>query len=544
MVDRMGSFGEISLAGDSPQNWLLPSAAEMARLDRSTIALGTTALELMERAGAAVVERINVLLPSVKKCVVLCGPGNNGGDGLVIGRLLRTRGIAVEIVVAASERYSTECLAQLEKTAAVRAFGGSPGAAGGLAGDVSLSADVCLHEIGESELENVLRGADLVVDALLGTGQRSAPRGSIKILVEKLRASTSQDGRRAIVAVDIPTGLDADTGQLFDPHVQADYTVTVQYIKRGMLQFPGRDVCGAISAVPIGIAPEEGVEFSLVHDQSRPLASQRAPDIHKGLLGRVVVVGGSLTMPGAAMLSALGALRAGAGIVTRVIRRNWHTAPALPEAMYEVLEGDSDYFTGRDSEQVLSIVNRHDVVVLGPGLGTQPETALFVQAILEGVENSPVSVVLDADGLNVIVGNGLSLENCKAVLTPHPGEAARLLGVKPQDIQNDRFSAVRRLAECYGASVVLKGAGTLVHDGSRGRLIAEGTPYLATPGSGDVLAGIIAACTASSESIFDAASRGVWIHAKAGIKAAQITGGTILASDIALAAAACASLPS
>jgi hydroxyethylthiazole kinase-like uncharacterized protein yjeF len=206
--------------------------------------------------------------------------------------------------------------------------------------------------------------------------------------------------------------------------------------------------------------------------------------------------------------------------------------------MFEILDGDSDFFTGLDAEAVLSVIRRHDVVVLGPGLGVRPETEVFVHSLLHGLRGTSTAVVLDADALNLIAARGQAIAHHETVLTPHPGEAARLLGVTSVQIQSDRFAAVRMLAQRYAVPVVLKGAGTLVHNGSRGRLIADGSPYLATPGSGDVLAGIIAACVARTGSIYDAASLGSWIHARAGCRAAHMSGGTILASDIAHAAAA------
>lgn len=524
MIERASSCGQVALAESAPRSWLLPSAAEMAQLDRNTIANGTSGLELMERAGAAIVDRIRGLLPSPVRCLVLCGPGNNGGDGLVISRLLRQHGFTVDTVLAASERYSAECMTQLAKTEQVKVFGGT-----------DLGVGQKLPQLSENELSEVLRKAELIVDALLGTGPREAPRGVIKTLIERLRVAKHNGRRQITVAVDIPTGLDADTGRLFEPHVQADYSLTVQFVKRGMLQYPGRSACGVISAVPIGISSESTVEFSLMNAYSAPSITPRAPDVHKGLLGRVLIVGGSLAMPGAPMLSAAGALRAGAGIVTRVIRRSWHTVPALPEAMYQVLEGDADFFTQDDTEAVLANVQRHDVLVLGPGLGTKSETAAFVNSLLAGLENSSTSIVIDADALNLVAGSTKSFARHRAVLTPHPGEASRLLGVTSEEVQSDRFMAVKKLAERYQSSVVLKGAGTLVHNGKCGMLIAEGTPYLATPGSGDVLAGIIAAYIPRSDSVYDAAAVGAWVHARAGVKAEQLTGGTILASDIALA---------
>jgi hydroxyethylthiazole kinase-like uncharacterized protein yjeF len=515
---------QLSLVEGAPGNWLLPSSAEMAQLDQDTIDQGTSALELMERAGAAVGASILEKIPGLRRCCILCGPGNNGGDGLVIGRLLRERGVTADIVLCGSERYSRECATQLAKTTDVRVY----------RHDMSrLGAGVC--SIQEQDLREILGSAELLVDALLGTGQRDAPRGVVRELLEIVSESRAASSGQVVVAVDMPTGINADSGALYHPHLRADHTIAIELVKRGMLQFPARAACGSIRAVSVGIAPGRAVEYGLVTEESVARLTPRVADVHKGVLGRVLVVGGSLAMPGAPMLSALGALRAGAGIVSRVVRRTWHTAPALPEAMYEILEGEADYFCGRDAERLLSIINNFDVAVLGPGIGVRPETGEFVSALLAGLRGTAMPLVLDADALNLVAAHRLDLRDLRVIMTPHPGEAARLLQISPGEIQRDRFLAAQQLARRYGVCAVLKGAGTLVHNGTTGRLVGEGTPFLATPGSGDVLAGIIAACINRTPSLYDAASLGAWVHAKAGVKASERTGGIILASDIASA---------
>ena len=520
--DLSSSIGELTLAAAGSSPWLLPSAAEMAALDQETIQQGTSALQLMERAGASIAHRLSMLYPAVKRAVVLCGPGNNGGDGLVIARLLRKRGYSVDAVLASADRYSSECLAQLSQTSDVRVYGAIPKAL----------ENISLCSVSSQEIIESLGRGGLVIDALLGTGQRAAPRGCIAELVTLAARAKMLQACCWVVAVDIPTGVDADTGAVFDPHIQADRTMCIELVKRGMLQFPARKVCGAIEALSIGIMHDGGAEYSLVSKTSVPQLSPRSIDTHKGLLGRVLVVGGSLRMPGAALLSALAALRTGAGIVSRVVRKGWSTLPALPEAMFEVLEGSGDVFHEGDHEQVLEAITRYDAVVLGPGLGTEASTGAFLARVLEALRGGKKRLILDADALNLIGAHTISLGGLSAVITPHPGEAARLLGVSSSKIQLDRYACARELAQRFGAVAVLKGAGTLIHDGSMGRVVADGTPYLATPGSGDVLAGITAACACRSDSLFDAASVGVWIHAQAGVRAAQRSGGPCIASDI------------
>ena len=233
------------------------------------------------------------------------------------------------------------------------------------------------------------------------------------------------------------------------------------------------------------------------------------------------------------MLAALGALRTGAGIVSRCVRRGWETIPPLPEAMFEVLSGDAPFFQSADLLSVAEMAGRYDVFVIGPGLGTDSGTADFLVGVLEVLRARSARVIVDADALNLLAMRGGTLRGLAAVVTPHPGEASRLLGVSSVEVQRDRFRAAREVAQRVEAITVLKGAGSLIHDGKAGSLVAEGTPYLATPGSGDVLAGILAACAVRTRSLWDAAVLGVWLHAMAGRAAAEHRRGPILASEIA-----------
>lgn len=525
MAEEHGSFGRFSVSNTGHAPFRIPSSAEMLALDDDTIINGTAPRELMERAGRAVAERISATYPAAKNIVILCGPGNNGGDGLVISKRLRDRGLNVSLVVTAANRYSAEWLEQVKGVGRIRLFGG------GAVSFASNGAEVA--PITPPEVKDLLTDADLAVDALLGTGQREAPRGAIAELVELLVSVRSGKNTPVVVSVDLPTGIDADTGGAFEPHVVADLTVAIQLIKRGCLHFPARSACGEIESVDIGITGSGQVEYSIVTRSNLPRLATRAADTHKGALGRVLVIGGSLAMSGAPMLAALGALRTGAGIVARVVRSGWSTIPPLPEAMFEVLSGSASCYQLSDLDDLNDIIKRYDVCVIGPGMGTDPGTLDLFLGILEGLRARNARLVIDADALNLLAASGVSLAGLAAVITPHPGEAARLLGVSPARIQSDRFGAARDLARKVGTITVLKGAGSLIHDGSCGSLVAEGTPYLATPGSGDVLSGIIAGCAARCASLWEAAVLGVWLHAKAGSEAARRRGGPILASEIA-----------
>lgn len=528
----LGSFGSITLVDESPSSWFTPSSREMARLDGETIASGVSALELMERAGGVVVDAIRDLLAAQNATgthvVVLCGPGNNGGDGLVVARRLVDEGISVTALVSDAARYSPECLAQMKAFPHAVVLEG--------AGEVARSA--CGERtISRTEFERVIGAAGIIVDALLGTGQREAPRGAIASLVEAVAAERARRADVIVISVDLPTGVDADTGALYTPHIVADHTVSIELLKRGMVQFPARTACGTIRVVPIEISGRDGIEFSVIEGARIPSAIKRPADAHKGMQGRVLVIGGCAAMPGASALAVLGALRSGAGLVSRAVKPSWTGVAIAPECMNVLVESAEPYFVEDDAAAVVDAIAAADVVVVGPGLGRADETGLFLQSCLNSLRLLKKRVVIDADALALIAAHRLDPRGIEAIMTPHPGEAATLLGVSTGEIQNDRFSAVKALFERYGVVSLLKGAGTLVWDGQRGGIIARGTPYLATAGSGDVLTGILASCLKRCEGVFDAALRGAYIHAVAGERASAASGGPIIASDIAWSAA-------
>ncbi len=497
-------------------------------MDRATIEGGTSAVALMERAGAEISRVVIERYPTARKVLVLCGPGNNGGDGLVIAGHLRGAGRDVRVVLVTSERYSVECVQQIGAQDRVSVFGS--------AAKPEVASSVVLENVSADEVEGLIRSSEVVIDALLGTGQRSGPRRDIGALIQIIERRRSNAEGFDVVSVDIPTGVDADTGQIFSPHVTADLTVCVEHIKRGLLQFPARLACGAIETVSIGVVRSVETEFRILEYQNLPALGQRRADAHKGDFGRIAVIGGSVGMPGAPLLSALGALRAGAGLVSRIVKRGWADASGLPECMLSVLSRDGDCFTGEDAQEVVELLGGFDVIVIGPGIGLGRGTDEFLSQVCDGLRLLGKRAVVDADAINLLSRAGISLAGIDAVITPHPGEASRLLGRPTPALQANRFQAVRELWEKYKVVSVLKGAGTLVYGPQGGRIVCRGTPYLATAGSGDVLAGIIGACCARFESVFDAACLGAWIHAVAGIVATERSGGPVLASDIASAA--------
>ena len=522
---QSGSFAPFSVGSNDAASWLAPSGAEMARLDQRTISAGISSLELMERAGAAVAASVQAVLGSSHgRVLVLCGPGNNGGDGLVVARLLASRGVAVTATVVSSPKYSPDCIEQMRKFDSAMVVGRAPDA---------LASQGLLRECSRDDFSGWLASAAVVVDAILGTGQRQALPVEVAEQVSALAAEKRRRPALRVVAVDIPTGVSADTGALAEAHVSADLTVAIEFIKRGCMQFPGRAACGEIVTAPIGIAPGADVQFSLLEGAARPRLLRRRVDGHKGDVGRVLVVGGSADMPGAPLLAALGALHSGAGLVSRVWRQSWSGVGFLPECMNVTVQGDGEFLDGRDAQALASAVRGADVVVIGPGLGRTAGVREFVGAMLELVRAEGRRAVVDADALFHVAANSQQLSGVQAVITPHPGEAAALLRCSVEQVQADRFSAACELSQRFGCVAVLKGAGTLVVGSGRHGIIARGSQYMATAGSGDVLSGVVAACLARSESMFDAAAVAAYVHACAGERAAAESGGPVLASEIA-----------
>jgi len=382
--------------------------------------------------------------------------------------------------------------------------------------------------IDRAECERVVASSDTIVDALLGTGQREAPSGEIRALVEIVEQSAT---RGKVISVDIPTGVDGDRGGVFSPGIRADLTVAIQFLKRGLTQFPARERCGDVVAVDIGIKSSTKAAFSLLSEECVVLP-RRGASAHKGDFGHVTVVGGSRSMPGAPVLTATAALRMGAGWVSlaRPVE-----GVCIPEVMIAPVGSSSGSFNESHAPAVLQAIQKSSAVVLGPGLGTDHGASSFLKSFFSDQRSIGPFTVVDADALNCIAGSpGIATEFARrrVVLTPHPGEAGRLLGCTSAEVQSDRFAAAQELSERYRAVIVLKGAGSIICDGRQGYVCPFGTPYLAAPGSGDVLGGIIGTLGGQGLSPVEAACRGVVIHARAGETAHRERGGYLLASDL------------
>jgi ADP-dependent NAD(P)H-hydrate dehydratase / NAD(P)H-hydrate epimerase len=489
------------------------TADEMRRADRRTIdEIGLPGPVLMENAGAAVARLVDERFPLARRVVVVCGRGNNGGDGFVVARRLGARAEALLL----GERDGVEGDARTHLLACERS---------GARVSVVADADAWARALRR------VQDADLVVDAVLGTGLRSAPSGlakeAISAIVDRFEAGIP------VVAVDLPSGVPSDGGALDWPTARATVTVAFAAPKRGHVLPPACEQTGELVIADIGIPAEcvaaAGPLLFLLEDADAAGAfPPRRRGAHKGDFGHLLVVAGSLGKTGAAVLAAGGALRAGAGLVTVATPE-----PCLPvvavaraEAMTEPLPATAG--GGLDDAaltRLLDLAAERDAVVLGPGLGQDPKTRLLVRAF---VRACPVPMVIDADGLNALApaegeaaAHHVLRREAATVLTPHPGEMARLVGRRTAEVQRERAETAIALARETGAVVVLKGERTLVAEPSgRAAVAATGNPGMATGGTGDVLAGVVGSLLARHGALLSATAA-VVVHGRAGDLAAR-----------------------
>lgn len=478
-----------------PSSWPLSlhDAAQVRALDARLMAAGTPGAVLMQRAAQAAWRALRRRWPQLRKLCVLAGPGNNGGDGYLLAAIARRAGWDVQV-------YSLADPARL-RDAAAQAY-----------------AEACAQglQVQPWHAEAVLDG--LLVDAMLGTGLAGELREPYASAVARINASGLP-----CLALDIPSGLCADTGRLWGAAVRADLTVTFIALKLGLFTGAGPDQVGELcfadlqaDAALCAAAPAMAQRLTAGNLQRLPA---RPRTTHKGRCGRLLVVGGERGYGGAALLAAQSGLRGGAGMVSLATREE-HVAGALarcPELMVRGL---------LSSGQLLALLPGHDVLVVGPGLGQGAwgRSLLTAAAQFEGAQ------VWDADALNLLAAGRMQIR-VGAVLTPHPGEAARLLGCSLVEVQDDRPAAALRLAQRYQAVVVLKGAGSLVTDGHTLCLCEHGHPAMAGPGLGDVLAGLIGALLAQGLAALPASELAVWLHARAGERLGQ-AGRGLLASEL------------
>ena len=472
----------------------LYTAAQVRELDARLIAAGTPGYELMQRAARVIWCALQRRWPQAGEITVLAGAGNNAGDGYLVAGLAQWAGWSVRVL-------SLGDTVQL----------------GGDAAQACADARAAGVLIEPFDVDSALRG--VLVDALLGTGFHGELRAPYASAVERINASGLP-----VLAVDIPSGLNADTGHVAEQAVRADLTVSLVGLKVGLFTGAAPDWVGELvfddlQADSQWVAQQAHVAVRLA-DKALPSLAPRSRTSHKGRFGHVLVVGGDRGFGGAALLSAESALRSGAGMVSLATRAE-HVAALLarcPEIMCAAVE--STY-------QLPRLCDKADVLVVGPGLGQ----GAWGRSLLSAVAASPRPQVWDADALNLLAVGAVELP-ADSVITPHPGEAARLLGCSTADVQADRPAAALALAQRFQAVVVLKGAGSLVAaaDGRLG-LCDRGHPAMATAGLGDVLAGLIGALRGQGLNAFDAAALGVWLHASAGQQLGE-QGRGLAASDL------------
>ncbi|MDK2854889.1 MAG: ADP-dependent NAD(P)H-hydrate dehydratase / NAD(P)H-hydrate epimerase [Bacillota bacterium] len=502
------------------------TAAEMRAADEYTVReIGLPEAVLMEEAGRQVAELCLKLLkerPGRGRVFIWAGKGNNGGDGLVAARRLGLAGYHVEVFLVAEHpdalrgeaRRNLEVLRRLA---------------------IPVNQAWSQEEIAAAEV--VGASGDLQVDALLGTGARGAVGGPLAAAIAAINR-----GGVPVVAVDLPSGLDADTGEVLGPAVRASYTVTLGRPKVGLLTYPGAELVGKLYVADIGIPalayPEEAPAVLLLEaDTVAAWLPAWTPTTHKGERGRVFVVGGSPGLTGAACLAGEAALRAGAGLVTVGVPEGVHDIfeVKLTEVMTTPLpEAEDGTLAASAAATILERAAQADALAVGPGLGRGEE---LPSLLAELVRESQVPLVIDADGLNALAGQLGVLGEAAAplILTPHPGELARLTRSTPAEAQAHRLPLARDLAREWKAVVVLKGARTVIAapDGTC-YINPTGNPGLATGGTGDVLTGVIAALLAQGLEPVQAAAAGVFLHGLAGDLAAERVGGErgLVAGDV------------
>ncbi|HET9388586.1 MAG TPA: NAD(P)H-hydrate dehydratase [Steroidobacteraceae bacterium] len=477
----------------------LYSTAQVRALDAHAIGtLSVPGYTLMKRAGEAALRYLRTRWPTAHRIVIVCGGGNNAGDGYVLGRFAQAAGLTVSVLAAVGPEA--------------------------LRGDARQAWED--FKTSEGLLRpfspELLREGEVIVDALLGTGLQGSTRPELERIIQEINTAG-----RPVFALDVPSGLNGDTGVPLGATVRADCTVTFVGLKTGLFIGDGPEFAGTVFFDDLEIAPPATKAFlppleRISENEIARALPHRRRSSNKGDFGRVLIVGSGVGMPGATRLAGEACLRVGAGLVTVAVAPE--NVPAIssgrPELICLPLGGEGG---------LTEALERADVVAIGPGLGRTE----WARRALATVLACKKPVVVDADALNLVAETGTAhRENW--ILTPHPGEAARLLGIDTAEVQNDRLEALKRLVERYRGTVVLKGAGTLV--GTAGHtpgLCERGNPGMATAGTGDVLTGAVAGILAQCRDTWLAARVGVLVHAMAGDAAARSGERGLLASDVA-----------
>lgn len=479
-------------------------AQQMRDIDSAaTEDAGIPSIVLMENAAIACVNELKKDIENPNTVVIFCGKGNNGGDGFAIARHLYNCGVNVTVYPICGDDFKGDCKTNFDIIE-------------------NMDVDIRFDDYTLKDLEQIVHSADAVIDAIYGTGIRGEIHGAAFDVINIIN-----DHAKYVLSVDIPSGINADTGEVCGVAVKADKTVTFAAYKLGMLMFPGADYSGKVMLAPISIPDyiidKVGGDINVIdedfvkkHYPNRTLNSQ------KGDYGKILIIAGSRGMSGAAYLSSQAALYGGAGLVTVAVCESIADAmeAKTTEAMTVVLNDCDGHIAYTAEPEILKQLDKCDVVLIGPGLGRSREVSRIVKTVLE---QSNVPVVVDADSLYAVANDidMLKLCNCPLVFTPHEMEMARLINKDVEYVKNNRIDVSRAFCEEYGVTLILKGNRTIVTSPSLEQYInITGNPGMATGGSGDVLAGLVAAMCARVANETTAAAMAVRIHGEAGDVAA------------------------
>lgn len=486
------------------------TALEMQNLDKIVIQeIGIPAEVLMERAGLGVAKNIFKYYPKefYRKVLIICGPGNNGGDGMVCARHLWDKGYQVKVILLSDkEKYKGEALTNLK-----------------ILEKLDIPTEI-IKDITVFKKHLLTFSPEIIVDAIFGTGLKRLIEGFLAEIIQEINIYKEKKGVK-IVAVDIPSGICSNTGQVLGVGVKADLTVTFELPKLGHYFYPGKEYTGNLEIVSIGfpknVIEEKGPKREFIDlEWVKKIFKPRKGYTHKGTFGHVLVLAGSKGKSGAGLLCALGALRGGAGLVTLASTESLQKiyASILPEILTSGLEeNEKGEIAYTNLSKIIKLCQNKSVLVIGPGLGLSEEIKKLFFELLSKID---IPVVIDADGLTLLSENLEILKTYKApkVLTPHPGEAERLLKVSKKDILKDRLTHTQKLAELTDSIALLKGPHSVIcsSDGRCGVSCID-EPGLSQGGTGDVLAGLIGAFIAQKYDPFEATGLAVFLHGRAGI---------------------------
>jgi NAD(P)H-hydrate epimerase len=530
----------------------LVTVAEMRAIEQEADASGLTYAKMMENAGYNLSREVLKLAyvqeeDEETQVLGLVGPGNNGGDTLVALARLAEKGWTARAYLVHRKSTGDAQVKRLEEAD----------------GEIYLAE----KDEGFQQLQAFLENADVVLDGVLGTGFKLPLKDDIGSVLATVQGIVAEmDWPPFIIAVDCPSGVDCDTGQAAAQAIPADATVTMAAVKQGLLKLPAYDLGGELRVVSIGRLDDLKTWQAVKNEVADeglvlPILPTRPTDAHKGTFGTALIAAGSVNYTGAALLAGKAAYRIGAGLVTLAIPASLHAALAgqFPEATWVLLPNEMGVIASGAADVLKKNLERATALLIGPGLGLEDTTRDFIANLLNGASEKPAHgrmgfvqgsgtktdpkpvslppLVFDADGLKLLakLPDWPKLLSAPAILTPHPGEMSVLTGLTTDEIQKDRLTVARRFAQEWGHVVVLKGAFTVIAapDG-RTTTVPVATPALARAGTGDVLAGLITGLRAQGVDAYDAARAGTWIHAQAGLTAAEFQGstGAVMAGDV------------